>query len=59
MKPRSSSRVRCGTNVTLSGSDLQESYNLVVQRIYKAEMQRSHEIAQQIGRGEAAALAGR
>ncbi len=40
------------TNVVLAGSDLQQSYNQVVQSIYRDEMHRSFEMAQAIGRGE-------
>ncbi|MBC8172198.1 MAG: tRNA uridine(34) 5-carboxymethylaminomethyl modification radical SAM/GNAT enzyme Elp3, partial [Anaerolineae bacterium] len=39
------------TNVTLHGLDIQQSYNQVVQTIYKAEMHRSREMATELTAG--------
>lgn len=40
------------TNVTVHGSELQQTYNQVVQSVYRDEMRRSVELAQAIARGE-------
>ncbi len=40
------------TAVQLDGRALDESYNQVVQRLYRDEMRRSRELAQAVGRGE-------
>lgn len=39
------------TNVTVQGIDLQQTYNQVVQSIYRAEMARSHELASEVATG--------
>ncbi len=44
------------TTVTLDGAQLDQSYNLTVQRIYEEEMRRSRDYAQAIARGERARL---
>lgn len=40
------------TNVTLQGADLQQTYNQVVQTVYKDEMYRSRELVQDIVEGK-------
>lgn len=40
------------TSLTLKGAALEQSYNQVVRRIYRAEMRRSRELAQAVARGE-------
>ena len=40
------------TTVTIDGRHIEQRYNLVVQNVYKGEMTRSREMADEIGRGE-------
>jgi elongator complex protein 3 len=40
------------TSVTIDGRHIEQRYNLVVQNVYKGEMTRSREMADEIGRGE-------
>ncbi|MEO8609037.1 MAG: tRNA uridine(34) 5-carboxymethylaminomethyl modification radical SAM/GNAT enzyme Elp3 [Chloroflexota bacterium] len=40
------------TTVTIDGRHIEQRYNLVVQNVYKGEMSRSREMADEIGRGE-------
>jgi len=40
------------TSVTIDGRHIAQRYNLVVQNVYKGEMTRSREMADEIGRGE-------